>query len=66
MRRNLLAAYWLAGILCGGHASGGLYDDARADGRTAHDAALIAGLMGIGAAAGWPVYAAAKAWGRWA
>lgn len=60
MKRSALAAYLLAGVICGGHASSGLYDDARQDGRSTEDAALIAGVAGLGAAIGWPIYVTAK------
>ena len=61
--RQLLAAYLLAGVIVGSHASGAMYRDARQSDRTIEDAMLIGGVAGIGASIGWPLYASAKVWG---
>lgn len=62
-RRALIAAYWFAAVICGGHASNEVYRDARLSGRSLEDAMLVGAIAGVGASIGWPVYLSAKAWG---
>lgn len=65
LREMATGLYLIGAVIAYGHAAVDVYRMHLADGATPADASFIGAAFGVVAAAGWPLYASAKVWGRW-